>query len=84
MGNLRPRYNKAREEQMQARRAGKRKAVDQEDGGSGGHLDQSNAEVIIPKTAAEKAKAREQRLAEERVSGMGREGRGGKGQQGGW
>lgn len=50
MGHLRPRFNKARQEQMDARRAGKRKAENQDE------VD-GEAEIIIPRTAAEKDKA---------------------------
>ena len=64
MGHTRPRFNKAREEQLQARREGKKKArVQDEQPENAG-----DAEIIIPRTAAEKAKAREQREIQEQVS----------------
>jgi hypothetical protein len=47
MGHSRPRYNKAREEQMRLQKQGKRKDPDQ-------HVDTDNAEIIIPKTSQEK------------------------------
>ena len=50
MGHLRPRFNKDRQEQMDARRAVKRKAENQDE------VD-GEAEIIIPRTAAEKDKA---------------------------
>ena len=62
MGLSRPRYNKAREAQLRAQRAGKTSKSD--DHGADG-----NAETIIPKSAAEKAKERELRLLQEQVSG---------------
>ena len=65
MGHTRPRFNKAREEQLQARREGKKKArVQDEQPENAG-----DAEIIIPRTAAEKARAKEQREIQEQVSG---------------
>ena len=64
MGHTRPRFNKAREEQLQARRDGKKKAREQHEQ----HENAGDAEIIIPRTAAEKAQARELRDMQERVS----------------
>lgn len=60
MGHLRPRYNKARQEQMDARRAGKRKAENQDEVAG-------DTEVMIPRTAAEKARDRAARELEAQV-----------------
>lgn len=49
MGHSRPRYNQAREEQRQQRNR-RRDAVDQPNAGA--------AEIIMPKTAEEKAEAK--------------------------
>lgn len=60
MGHSRPRYNKAREEQMRLRKEGKRKQVDQPS--------TDNAEIIIPKSAHEKEEARRMKELQQRVS----------------
>lgn len=60
MGHSRPRYNKSRQEQMDARRAGKRKAENQDEVAG-------DTEIIIPKTAAEKARERAARELEAQV-----------------
>lgn len=52
MGHSRPRFNKQREEQLQARRHGKRRQ-DDESGAAG------SEEIIVPKTAEEKAREQE-------------------------
>lgn len=64
MGNLRPRFNKAREEQLRRQRAGKRKSADtaSEDHGAAG-----NAEIIVPKTAEQKERERQMRATLEQV-----------------
>lgn len=60
MGHLRPRHNKARQEQLDARRAGKRKAENQDEVAG-------DTEIIIPRTAADKARDRALRDAEAQV-----------------
>jgi hypothetical protein len=60
MGHSRPRFNKQRQEQLDARRKGKRKAED--DSGVAG-----NAEILVAKTADEKARERELKLLQEQV-----------------
>jgi hypothetical protein len=60
MGHLRPRFNKARQEQMDARRAGKRKAENQDE------VD-GEAEIIIQRTAAEKSRDKAARELEAQV-----------------
>lgn len=65
MGHLRPRYNKARQEQLDARRQGRKKGHATEESAPDGLG--SNADVLVPKTAAEKAKERELRKLQEEV-----------------
>ena len=60
MGHSRPRYNKQIQDQLDARRRGKRKASD--DSGTAG-----NVEIIIQITAKEKARLRALRDLDEKA-----------------